>query len=220
VTETGLIIAEVAFLVLLYLFIWTVVRSSMRSIRDPAPPPAPRPDQKREDTSPQPVVRAEAEAPVVRAGAEAPLAPRAGPPPVVVGAPADGRAAAAAGAAAVDGAATQRERAPTPAPALDFSANIHPRLVVERSPSLTSGTEVELKQGLTIGRSRSNGIPVSDAFVSHMHARVFPHGQFFYIEDLGSTNGTYLNGRLIAGQTQLKMRDVIRLGETVLRYEE
>jgi FHA domain len=211
VTETGLIIAEVAFLVLLYLFIWTVVRSSMRSIRDPAPPPAPRPEQKREDTSPQPVVRAEA---------EAPLAPRADPPPVAVGAATDGRAPAAAGAAAVDGAATHRERAPTPAPALDFSANIHPRLVVERSPSLTSGTEVELKQGLTIGRSRSNGIPVSDAFVSHMHARVFPHGQFFYIEDLGSTNGTYLNGRLIAGQTQLKMRDVIRLGETVLRYEE
>ena len=212
-TETGLIIAEVAFLVLLYLFIWTVVRSSTRSIRDPAPPPAPRPEQKHEDTSPQPVVRAEA---------QAPLAPRAGPPPVAVGAAADGRAAAdgAAGAAAVDGAATQRERAPALPPALDFSANIHPRLVVERSPSLTAGTEVELTRGLTIGRSRSNGIPVSDAFVSHMHARVFPHGQFFYIEDLGSTNGTYLNGRLIAGQTQLKVRDVIRLGETVLRYEE
>ncbi|HJZ61092.1 MAG TPA: FHA domain-containing protein [Miltoncostaeaceae bacterium] len=202
-TETGLIIAEVAFLVLLYLFIWTVVRSSTRSIREPAPPPAPRAEPRpREDTSPHPVVRAEAPAGSPRVTAS--------PPPVAV--PADGRAGA------IDGVATQRERAP--APELDFSANLHPRLVVERSPSLTSGTEVELKRGLTIGRSRSNGIPVSDAFVSHMHARVFPHGQFFYIEDLGSTNGTYLNGRLIAGQTQLKMRDVIRLGETVLRYEE
>src|SRR5262249_53336959 len=99
VTETGLIIAEVAFLVLLYLFIWTVVRSSPRSIREPAPPPAPRAEPRpREDTSPHPVVRAEAPAGSPRVTAS--------PPPVAV--PAGGRAGA------VGGGAAQRGGAPAP----------------------------------------------------------------------------------------------------------
>ena len=73
---------------------------------------------------------------------------------------------------------------------------------------------------MTLGRSRSSGIPVSDQFASHMHARVFPKGHFYFIEDLGSTNGTFVNGRRIDDQTQLKVHDEIRLGETVFRYEE
>ena len=77
-----------------------------------------------------------------------------------------------------------------------------------------------LEAGLTIGRARANGIALSDQFVSYMHARVFPNGQFFFIEDLGSTNGTFVNGRKIDGQTQLKVRDEIRFGDTELRYEE
>jgi pSer/pThr/pTyr-binding forkhead associated (FHA) protein len=53
-----------------------------------------------------------------------------------------------------------------------------------------------------------------------MHARIFPDGQFFFIDDLGSTNGTFVNGRKIDGPTQLKVRDEVVFGDTTLRYEE
>ncbi|HRC07509.1 MAG TPA: FHA domain-containing protein [Miltoncostaeales bacterium] len=180
-TETGLLIAQVAFLVLLYLFIWSVVRSSRRDL---------------EQTTP------------VVAG-----------PAMSDGVPAVSGAAAAAAAASVATAEpVQRER-PT-GPSLDLTQNIHPRLIVERSPSLAVDAEYPLEAGLTIGRGRSNGIALSDQFVSFMHARIFPDGQFFFIEDLGSTNGTFVNGRKIDGPTQLKVRDEVVFGDTTLRYEE
>ena len=91
---------------------------------------------------------------------------------------------------------------------------------MERSPDLEAGAEHELQGGLTIGRSDSSQLTVPDAFVSHMHARVFRRGAFHFIEDLGSTNGTYVNDRRITQETQLKVHDELRMGETVLRYEE
>lgn len=182
-TETGLLIAEVAFLVLLYLFIWSVVRSSRRDLADSTP---------------------------LVAGA------------VMSDAPHPAAEMAAAGAAVAASAATaepaHRER-PT-GPSLDLTQNIHPRLIVERSPSLAVDAEYPLEAGLTIGRGRSNGIALSDQFVSFMHARIFPDGQFFFIDDLGSTNGTFVNGRKIDGPTQLKVRDEVVFGDTTLRYEE
>ena len=56
--------------------------------------------------------------------------------------------------------------------------------------------------------------------MSHMHARILRRGQFFYVEDLGSTNGTFINDQRITGDAQLRVHDELRLGETVLRYEE
>jgi pSer/pThr/pTyr-binding forkhead associated (FHA) protein len=98
--------------------------------------------------------------------------------------------------------------------------NLHPRLLVEASSELEPGLEIDLASGMTIGRGPQNGLSVPDAFVSHMHARIFRRGQFLHIEDLGSTNGTYLNGRRIEREAQLRVRDEIRIGETILRYEE
>lgn len=192
-TETGLLVAEGAFLVLLYLFIWAVVRSSAREIRSAdAPRPAPSvPGPGSADTSPHAVVPSQVPEPAM-----APLAPEP-----------DG-----------DGGPRGRER--DSGPILDLAANIHPKLIVERSPGMDEGDERELTQGITIGRAETNGLSVPDAFVSHMHARVFRRGQYWYIEDLGSTNGTFLNERRIAQPTQLKVYDEIRLGETVLRYRE
>jgi pSer/pThr/pTyr-binding forkhead associated (FHA) protein len=63
-------------------------------------------------------------------------------------------------------------------------------------------------------------VRVEDEFVSHMHARVMLRGHFYFIADLGSTNGTFVNGRRITTDQQLRVRDEIRVGETVLRYEE
>lgn len=207
-TETGLLIAQGAFLVLLYLFVWSLVRSSSRDLRDTEPVVV----QQASDTR-QPVDPFEDELPAEPVPAP-PEAPAVVPLPPVDVAEAD------VPAPAVEPDVPDRSQRRPTGPALDLSVNIHPRLVVERSPSLAPDSEYPLEAGMTIGRSRSNGIPLSDQFVSHMHARVFPNGQFFFIEDLGSTNGTFLNGHKIEEPTQLKVRDQVSFGDTVLRYEE
>lgn len=191
-TETGLLVAEAAFLLLLFVFVWSIVRSSTRDLHDAEPvvaPPAVAGPVHSGDTGGHPVV-----------------APRVSDPPPQPSTP----VAPAQG--------TSRER-PT-GPVFELSQNITPKLIVSRSPSLPSEAEYLLEAGMTLGRSRSSGIPVSDQFASHMHARVFPRGHFYFIEDLGSTNGTFVNGRRIDEQTQIKVHDEIRLGETVFRYEE
>jgi len=211
VTETGLLIAEGVFLLLLYLFIWWVVRSSSREVRGAAPAPRTDPMPAQEpsgDTSRRPVVPAAAAIGVAVAEPPVPPAP-----------PAEELAAAAAAAAAAS-AGRARERERDSGPIFDMSSGLRPRLVVERSPDLEPGAVHELQGGLTIGRSESSQLTVPDAFVSHMHARVFRRGQFFFIEDLGSTNGTYVNDRRIVQETQFKVHDELRMGETILRYEE
>ena len=207
-TETGLLIAEAAFLILLYLFVWSIVRSSSRDLRDAGPaaaPPPPAGPTHSGDTGSQPVVARVADPPMA-------IRPSPAPPPPVIAGQDLGPATRPVESS------TLREQ-PT-GPAFELSMNIRPRLIVFSSPSLAPGGEYPLEAGMTLGRSRSNGIPISDQFASHMHARVFPRGHFFYIEDLSSTNGTFVNGRRIEGPTQLKVRDEIRMGETVLQYEE
>jgi hypothetical protein len=197
VTETGLLIAEGVFLLLLYLFVWSVIRSSSREIRQAEPPPLGSAQR-------EPAPRRTAVAP---APPPPPPAPVPAPPPVPDPVPVAARV-------------TARARERDTGAVFDLGANLRPRLVVERSPGIEGGAEMVLEGGLTIGRSSSSQISVADAFVSHMHARVFRRGQFFFIQDLGSTNGTFVNDRRIAEDTQLKVHDEVRLGETVLRYEE
>ena len=72
----------------------------------------------------------------------------------------------------------------------------------------------------TLGRSDSAEIRIDDPFASSAHARVFARGEFMYVEDMGSTNGTYLNGRQLKTAERLKMADVIRIGDTEYRYRE
>jgi hypothetical protein len=103
---------------------------------------------------------------------------------------------------------------------LDLSEHLDPKLVVERSKVLGVGSEIDLSGGLTIGRSGANDVTIEDPFVSHMHARILRRGPYHYVEDLGSTNGTFLNDQRVEGGARLKVRDTLRLGETVLRYEE
>ena len=100
------------------------------------------------------------------------------------------------------------------------AAAAEPHLVVSRSSTLAVGTTYDVAGGATIGRSRGSRIPITDQFISTSHARVFRKGHFWFVEDLGSLNGTYVNGRRISGEQQLHLRDEIRVGETVLRWEE
>lgn len=73
---------------------------------------------------------------------------------------------------------------------------------------------------LTIGRDSSNGVTINDAEVSRRHARLNFQGGKYVLEDLGSTNGTFVNGQRLAGPVVLKPGDVVSLGEQiVLMYD-
>src|SRR5688572_2001061 len=73
---------------------------------------------------------------------------------------------------------------------------------------------------LTIGRDSNNGVAINDAEVSRKHSRLIFQGGKYVIDDLGSTNGTFVNGQRLAGPAVLKAGDVVSLGEQiVLMYD-
>jgi hypothetical protein len=103
----------------------------------------------------------------------------------------------------------------------DLRAGVRPQLEVVAAMGHDPGSVFDLGNGgATLGRSSSSDIEVDDPFASSAHARIFPRGDFMYIEDVGSTNGTYLNGRQVRRPEQLKMADTIRIGDTEYRYRE
>jgi hypothetical protein len=73
---------------------------------------------------------------------------------------------------------------------------------------------------LTIGRDASNGVAINDSEVSRKHSRLSFQGGKYVVEDLGSTNGTFVNGQRLSGPVVLKPGDVVSLGEQiVLMYD-
>jgi hypothetical protein len=102
---------------------------------------------------------------------------------------------------------------------MDFSAHINPRLVVEESPIIPPGVIFPLEGWINVGRAATSDIVLDEQFVSSTHARLVPRGQFYYVEDLGSTNGTFVNEKQVT-DAQLKMDSRLRIGETTFRYEE
>jgi len=82
------------------------------------------------------------------------------------------------------------------------------------------GASWQVGEGATMGRSDTADIRVEDPFASSAHARIFSRGDFMFIEDMGSTNGTYLNGRTLRSAERLKMADVVRIGDSEYRYQE
>jgi hypothetical protein len=102
----------------------------------------------------------------------------------------------------------------------DLRQGIRPRLVVIAAMNFEPGTEFDIGESTTLGRTGNADVPIEDPFASAAHARIFPRGQFMYIEDMGSTNGTYLNGRQLRRPEQLKVADRVRIGETEYAYQE
>ena len=146
---------KIGFLVLLYLFIWRIVRSAARDLRLP---------QESFVLAPSP----------------------------------SGSAVAPASAGPLTG-----------------------RLVVLKSPALDEGADWMLDSAqVTIGRSAQNDIQLNeDEFASARHARFEPRRDGVWLHDLGSTNGTFVNGTRIDRPRKLTPGDVVRVGETDLRYE-
>ena len=96
------------------------------------------------------------------------------------------------------------------------------RLVVQRSPSLEEGDEFAVDTApVTVGRGGQNDLVLAgDDFASARHARIEARGDGVWVQDLDSTNGTYVNGTRVAGAQRLDAGDVLRVGETDLRLED
>jgi pSer/pThr/pTyr-binding forkhead associated (FHA) protein len=151
--ETTLLALKLAFLVLLYLFIWRIVRTAAHELRVP-----------QESFILRPALAGGGMAEAVRPG----------------------------------------------------------RLVVVQSAVLGVGEEYELDaSALTIGRGGRNDVSIEgDEFASARHVRIEPRRDGVWVHDLGSTNGTHVNGARIDRPHKLAPGDVVRVGETELRFEE
>ena len=154
--EGALLLLKAAFLVLLYLFIWRIVRTASRDLRLPQESFVLGPQQ-----------------------------------------------AAAAG--------LRPEPQPQP----------QGRLVVIRSSAIDENTEFELDStGISIGRGGPNDVRLdADDYASANHARVEPRRDGVWIEDVGSTNGTFVNGVRLSRARKLAAGDLVRVGDTDLRFE-
>jgi hypothetical protein len=95
------------------------------------------------------------------------------------------------------------------------------RLVVVASPTgePAEGTSLPLDAIATIGRDVNNAIVVDDQFVSAEHAILTFRGRAWYVEDLESTNGTFVNGAPVTEVTPLGYGDVIQVGQVRFRLE-
>ena len=94
-----------------------------------------------------------------------------------------------------------------------------PRLVVERAPGHEAGMIYDLDGDLVLGRGDRAEIRLEDPFASAQHARIFEQGGAVVIEDLGSTNGTYLNEELLQAPRPLYPGDRVRIGESEFAFE-
>ena len=96
--------------------------------------------------------------------------------------------------------------------------NIGRFVVIE--PKATKGSVFAITNELTIGRAASASVGMGDdSFVSQLHARVYRDAGATMIEDLGSTNGTYLNGKRLTAPERIAKGDRVQIGHTVFEAE-
>lgn len=105
--------------------------------------------------------------------------------------------------------------APAPAPTKEKKSRgvVHLHLL---GPPARAGEVYTLDDEVTVGRAPGCGIVLEDdTFVSQVHARLFRRGKETYVEDLGSTNGTTVNGARIDEVTRLQRGDQVQFGNTL-----
>ena len=94
-----------------------------------------------------------------------------------------------------------------------------PKLRVGSGAGLRAGAAYDLSDGALLGRGDQADIVLEDSFASSRHARLVPHGDVMVLEDLGSTNGTYLNDEPLRGPQPLHPGDRIRIGDSDFTFE-
>ena len=152
--DEALLVLKIGFIVLLYLFIWRIVRSASRDFRT-------GPSQES----------------------------------VIIG--------------------------PGEASALGLTAAQRAKLVVIKSPALDTGEEVPVdSMPVAVGRGGQNEVPLEgDEFASAQHARFESRRDGLWVEDIGSTNGTFVNGARVTTPRRLSKGDVVRVGQPDFRVE-
>jgi FHA domain len=94
-----------------------------------------------------------------------------------------------------------------------------PQLVVERAPGHDPGMIYDVDGDLVLGRGDRAEIRLEDPFASARHARIYEQGNIVVIEDLGSTNGTYLNEEVLQTPRPLHPGDRVRIGDSEFTFE-
>ena len=92
-------------------------------------------------------------------------------------------------------------------------------LVVVRGGGLEAGTRFDVFGGVTLGRSGEADVSFTDRYASGLHARLYPRGDRYFLEDMNSTNGTLLDGGAVTGEAELRDGSMIEIGDTAFRFE-
>lgn len=111
--------------------------------------------------------------------------------------------------------ATTSAAVPTPAVTAQ-AVRPTPTELIGKEPAEYAGVRYRLTEPVTVGRDPTSTIAVVDGFVSHHHARVFLDGGQCFVEDMSSTNGTFVNGSRIVGIAPLSVGDAVRCGNLVV----
>jgi pSer/pThr/pTyr-binding forkhead associated (FHA) protein len=113
----------------------------------------------------------------------------------------------------------QRSAAPAARPTARKSKKAPRRIAVIESDKL-KGKSFDLDDEVIIGRADKCSLVLDDTYVSQVHARIFKRGDSYMIEDMGSTNGTYLNRRRITAAAELQRGDQVKIGKAVLELRK
>lgn len=91
--------------------------------------------------------------------------------------------------------------------------------IIDIAPNsgIKKGTVIPIRTDITIGRKEDNSISLIDQHVSGNHAKLLIKNNLLFIEDLNSTNGTYVNGKRIKGRVKLFGQDEIKIGTTIFK---
>lgn len=98
---------------------------------------------------------------------------------------------------------------------------VGPEKLVVVSPEVMKGAEFPLGNEVTVGRAGGCAVMLpEDSFVSQLHARLFRRDGSLFVEDLGSTNGTFLNGKKVSAPVSVRRGDKIQFGRTTLEVRK
>jgi pSer/pThr/pTyr-binding forkhead associated (FHA) protein len=97
----------------------------------------------------------------------------------------------------------------------DLALAAHPQFAIVE-PRHLRGQRIALAHNMTIGRGEGCTLRLDDSYASGVHARVMARGDDFFVEDAGSTNGTYVNRRRVTHPKLIRRGDTVQIGRTVL----